>query len=370
MTDIGQFRADIDTPALLVDLDIMDANIDRWQAAFDEAGVAFRPHIKTHKSPAIAALQMAAGAVGLAVAKTSEAEVFVDAGFRDIAVAYPVIGAAKWRRLAELARTCTLTVNVESELGARGLSAAAVAAGSTIRVLIDIDLGLHRTGTPPDHAGPLARLVMDLPGLELDGITSYRSVGFAGAAGRDRIEIGREEGTLLVELAEELRATGLPIRTVAAGSTPTAHGVAQIAGITEVRAGTYVFGDEMCLFRAGATMDEVALSIICTVVSRTLPDRATVDGGSKTFAGDVPPGAWPGLVSYAKAVGVDAYITAMNEEHGMVKLGAGVDPAVGDQLRFIPNHVCPTVNLSDELLMMRKGQVVAVWPVTARGKRT
>lgn len=370
MVEPGQSLADIETPAMLVDLDIMEANIRRWQTDFDDAGVAFRPHIKTHKSPAIAALQIAAGATGLAVAKTAEAEVFAAAGFRDLAVAYPVIGASKWRRLAELARTCTITVNVESELGARGLSAAAVEAGSTIAVLIDIDLGLHRTGILPDNAEALARLVMDLPGLELGGITAYRSVGFAGAAGRDRMEVGREEGALLVALAEELRAAGLPIRTVAAGSTPTAHGAAQVAGITEVRAGTYVFNDEMCIYRSGATMDDIALSILCTVVSRPLPDRATVDGGSKTFQGDVPPGAWAGLKGYAKAIEVDAWIEAMNEEHGMVRLAAGVAPEVGDTLRFVPNHVCPTVNLGDDLVMMRNGRVVAVWPVTARGKRT
>ncbi len=370
MVGIGGSVADIETPALLVDLDILEANIRRWQAVFDDAGVAFRPHIKTHKSTAIAALQIAAGANGLTVAKTSEAEVFAAAGFRDLAVAYPVIGVAKWQRLAELARTCAITVNVDSELGARGLSAAAVAAGSTIAVLLDIDLGLHRTGTPPENAETLARLVMDLPGLDLAGITAYRSVGFAGAAGRDRMDVGREEGELLVALAEKLRAAGLPIRTVAAGSTPTAHGVAQVAGITEVRAGTYVFNDEMCIYRSGATMDDVALSILCTVVSRPLPNRATVDGGSKTFQGDVPPGAWAGLKGYARAVEVDAWIEAMNEEHGMVRLAEGVAPAIGDTLRFVPNHVCPTVNLSEELVMMRSGRVVAVWPVSARGKRT
>ncbi len=367
---IGGSVADIETPALLVDLDILEANIRRWQAVFDDAGVAFRPHIKTHKSTAIAALQIAAGANGLTVAKTSEAEVFAAAGVRDLAVAYPVIGVAKWQRLAELARTCAITVNVDSELGARGLSAAAVAAGSTIAVLLDIDLGLHRTGTPPENAETLARLVMDLPGLDLAGITAYRSVGFAGAAGRDRMDVGREEGELLVALAEKLRAAGLPICTVAAGSTPTAHGVAQVAGITEVRAGTYVFNDEMCIYRSGATMDDVALSILCTVVSRPLPNRATVDSGSKTFQGDVPPGAWAGLKGYARAVEVDAWIEAMNEEHGMVRLAEGVAPAIGDTLRFVPNHVCPTVNLSEELVMMRDDRVVAVWPVSARGKRT
>jgi len=367
VVEIGSSLAEIETPAMLVDLDIMESNIRRWQADFDDAGVAFRPHIKTHKSPAIAALQIAAGATGLAVAKTAEAEVFAAAGFRDLAVAYPVIGASKWRRLAELARTCTITVNVESALGARGLSAAAVAAGSTIAVLIDVDLGLHRTGTPPENAETLARLVMDLPGLDLAGLTAYRSVGFAGAAGRDRMDVGREEGELLVALAAKLRAAGLPIRTVAAGSTPTAHGVAQVAGITEVRAGTYVFNDEMCIYRSGATMDDVALSILCTVVSG-LAKSSAVDGGSKTFRATFlrAPGRSERLCQGDRG---RCWIEAMIEEHGMVRLAEGVAPDVGDTCVSCLSRV------SDRESERRAGHD-AQWSrrgclaVTARGKRT
>ena len=152
----------LETPALLVDLDVMEANIQRWQAAADAAGVAFRPHAKTHKAPAIAARQLAAGAVGLAVAKVAEAEVFAAAGCRDIVIAYPVVGPSKWRRLAELARTCTVTINVESEVAARGLSDAAVAAESRLRVHVEIDTGLHRCGVPaedPESIAALCRLV-------------------------------------------------------------------------------------------------------------------------------------------------------------------------------------------------------------------
>ncbi len=369
MPELGSPQSNIETPALLVDLDRMEANIRRWQRAVDEAGVDFRPHIKTHKSPAIAAMQLEAGAVGLAVAKVAEAEVFAAAGFQDIVVAYPVFGEMKWQRLAELARTCTITVNVENELAARGLSAAAAAAGSVIRVHLEIDIGAHRCGVLPEDAEALGHLVMELPGLELDGITGYRSTGFPGAAGRTPEELGREEGELMVQLAEQLRAAGLPIRTVAVGSTPTARAAALVPGVTEVRSGTYVFGDALSVAWGAVVDDEIAANILCTVVSRPLPERATIDGGSKTFSGDVAPGVL-GLVGYGRAVGADAHIEAMNEEHGMVRLGPGFAPVVGDRLRFIPNHVCTTVNLSDELIGIRDGRVEVVWPVLARGKRT
>lgn len=360
----------IETPALLVDLDVMEANILRWQAVFDTAGVAFRPHIKTHKSPAIAACQVAAGAVGLAVAKVSEAEVFAEAGFRDLSVAYPVVGESKWRRLAELARTCAISVNVDSEMAIRGISAAAVAAGNEVGILLDINIGNNRTGMPPADAEAFGRLVESLPGLRLEGITGYRSATFAGAAGRSPAEVGREEGELLVQIAERLRAAGLSIGTVAAGSTPTAWAVAQVPGITEVRAGTYVFGDRFMAGLGAHSEDDIALTAVCTVASRPLPERATIDGGTKTFSGDIPGGALPGLQGYARALEIDAVIEAMNEEHGMLRLAPGADPRVGDRLHLIPNHACTSVNLTDELIGIRDGHIVTVWPVAARGRRT
>lgn len=367
---IGTSMDRVETPALLVDLDVMEANIHRWQAVADAAGVGFRPHIKTHKTPAIAARQLAAGAVGLVVAKVAEAEVFAAAGCRDLAVAYPVVGPAKWQRLAALARTCAITVNVGSEVAARGLSAAAVAAGSGLRVHLDIDTGLHRCGVPAEEAEALGRLVLGLPGLELDGITTFRTVVFPGAAGRSHEELGREEGVLMVELAECLRAAGLPIRTVAVGSTPTALAAATVPGVTEVRAGTYVFGDALMATWGAVAEEEIALTILCTVVSRPNPERATVDGGSKTFAGDIAPGMVAGLAGYGRMVGADAYIEGMTEEHGLVRLGPGVAPSIGERLRFVPNHVCTAVNLADEIIGVRDGRVAAVWPVQARGKRT
>src|SRR5215213_4996097 len=259
---IGTSVEDVETPALLVDLDVMETNIRRWQAAANAAGVAFRPHIKTHKAPAVAALQLDAGAVGLAVAKVAEAEVFAAAGCRNLVVAYPVVGFSKWTRLAALARTCTVTVNVGSEIAARGLSAAAVAAESVLRVHLDIDTGLHRCGVPAEDAEALGRLVLGLPGLELDGVTTFRTVIFPGAAGRSLDELGQEEGMLMVALAERLRAAGLPIRTVAVGSTPTALAAATVPGVTEVRAGTYVFGDALMATWGAVAEDDIAVTIV------------------------------------------------------------------------------------------------------------
>lgn len=369
MAEPGMRVQDLDTPCLMVDLDRMEANIRDWQAAVTAAGAQLRPHVKTHKVPEIARMQLAAGAAGVTVAKVSEAEVFAAGGMRDIFVAYPVIGAEKWRRAAELARACTLTVGVDSEVGAHGLSAAAVAAGVTVRVRVEVDTGMNRAGAPAAQAGPLCRTVMALPGLALDGLFTFRSTAFPGAAGRPLDEVGREEGELMAGLAGELRSAGIPIAAVSVGSTPTARSAAAVPGVTEVRPGTYIFGDYMTAEAGACTYEQVALSILCTVVSRPAADKATVDGGSKTFCGDVFPGRLS-LKGYARAVGADAYVESMSEEHGVVRLGPGVDPRVGDKMAFHPIHVCTTVNLSDELVGVRNGRVERVWPVLARGKRT
>jgi D-serine deaminase-like pyridoxal phosphate-dependent protein len=174
---------------------------------------------------------------------------------------------------------------------------------------------------------------------------------------------------LIVALAEELRSNGIPIDEISIGSTPTGRAAAKVPGVTEVRPGTYIFGDYMTAEQNYISYDDIALSILCTVVSRPAADKATVDGGSKTFCGDVFPERLK-LKGYAKAVGMDAYVESMSEEHGVVRLGPGADPKVGDKIAFYPIHVCTTVNLSDELVGVRNGKVEQVFPILARGKRT
>jgi D-serine deaminase-like pyridoxal phosphate-dependent protein len=360
---------DLDTPCVLVDLDRLESNIASWQAAVSAAGAALRPHVKTHKIPAIAKMQLAAGASGITVAKLAEAEVFAANGCDDIFVAYPLIGTQKWRRAADLARSTRLIVGVDNLVGARGLSDAAASAGSTIAVRVEIEQGMSRSGVARDLALRLCEAVVSLPNLELDGIFAYRSVFFPGASDYTADEAGRLEGEAMVAVAEELRNAGIDVRSVSVGSTPTARAAASVPGVTEVRPGTYVFGDYMMAARGVTPYEAVALSILCTVTSRPGPQLATVDGGSKTFSGDIAP-SFDGLNGYARGVGVEAYVERMSEEHGVVRLGLDVDPAIGDRLAFIPIHVCTAVNLSDELIGIRNNQVEQIWPVLARGKRT
>ena len=361
---------DLDTPVQLVDLDKLETNIRALQAAVEATGARLRPHIKTHKIPEIAAMQTAAGGHGIAVSKVAEAEVFAAAGFFDIVVAYPVVGPTKWRRLAALAQSCRVTVNVESEIAARGLSDAAMAAGTTLLVQIDIDTGFHRCGVPSDDAAALAQFVLAQPGLELDGITTHRSAFFPDHGGRPIDVLGREEGEIMAALAARLRDAGLPIREVTCGSTPTARAAAAAAGVTEVRAGTYVFGDLIMAGVGAIAREDIALTILSTVQSRPHPGRATVDGGMKTFMGEAFPSPPAFLKGFGEAVDLPIHLEGLTEEHGLVALTPDVQPAIGDRLAFYPNHVCTTVNLSDEVIGVRNGRVEVVWPVAARGKRT
>ena len=365
----GMLASELDTPCMLVDLDRMERNIRNWQAAIQGYGVRLRPHVKTHKVPAIANMQLGAGATGITVAKVGEAEVFAAGGARDIFIAYPTIGDEKWRRIAELARTCHMIVGVDSETGARGLSAAASSAGVTIYSRVEIDSGLNRAGVQPDQAGSLCKIINELPGIALDGIFGFRSTKFNGSNGRSAMELGREEGEFYVNLANQLRKAGIAIQSVSVGSTPTAKYAAAVKGVTEVRPGTYIFGDYMMAEFGAVSYDEIALSIVCTVVSTPAPGKATVDGGSKTFCGDSIP-ANLNLKGYAKAVGFEGYVETMSEEHGVMRLGEGVQVKIGDKVSFYPIHVCTTVNLADELVGIRTGRVETVWPILARGKRT
>jgi D-serine deaminase-like pyridoxal phosphate-dependent protein len=351
---------DLPTPCLVVDLDRLEANVARWQGVADAGGVRFRPHAKTHKTVELARLQLVAGACGLAVAKVGEAEVYAEAGVTDIVVAYPVVGEEKWARLAALAEQATIGVNVDSEVAAHGLSRAASRRRVEIHVHLDVDSGLGRCGVPADDLDELRRLaelVRSLPGLRLAGVTTYRGL----PAGSDRDAAGVREALTVGGVAE-----ALGIDEVSAGSTPTGSAVAAAGGVTEVRAGTYVFNDLMQLGSGAANENELALSILATVVSRR-GARVTVDAGSKTLSGDALLSDDDGPV-VARGLGRDVVLEAMNEEHGW---GRSAEPLeIGERVRLTPVHVCTCVNLSDAMAVVRGERVEAIWPVAARGKRT
>jgi D-serine deaminase-like pyridoxal phosphate-dependent protein len=362
----------LDTPALLVDLDRLERNVARWQLAADEAGVRLRPHIKTHKSVALAALQRDAGAAGIAVAKVGEAEVFAEAGFDDIAIAYPVIGEPKWQRIARLAERARVTVNVDGAVATEGISAAASAAGVTVNLQIDLDSGFGRCGIPASDTEAivtLARLIEELPGVALDGVTTHRGLFFPGAAEMSREAAGRDEGEIVVAAAHRLRAAGLAVPEVTAGGSLTGAGVATVDGVTEVRAGTYVFNDLMQIALGAATPDDLALTVLATVVSVTGETTATIDCGSKTFAGDtgVVGGGGLQLRGLAECVERDVVVERMTEEHGLVRSFDG-PLAVGERLTFVPVHACTCVNLAERLHVVRGDEIQHVWPVDARGR--
>jgi D-serine deaminase-like pyridoxal phosphate-dependent protein len=374
--NVGDRVEDLDTPLILADLDRMDRNIADWQSWMDDRGVKLRVHIKTHKVPEIALLQLAAGARGICCAKISEAEPFAAAGVRDIAFPYPIFGARKWARVAEMAGTgVRMTANCDSEEAVRQASEAGAAAGVTLYLQIDVDSGMHRGGIPDaeiDRIDALARTIGKLPGVEFDGLTTHRSYFFEGKKSRE--EEGHFEGELLVGVANELRRRGLEVREVNAGGSFTGKYVAEVEGITEVRAGTYVFYDVMHVAEDSATEDQLALTALCSVVSRWGDDGLTIDGGTKTFSGDrgvVGTGnaqEAPPAMTYSTDGRV--VITRMTEEHGMGHPADGASVSLGDKFRFYPFHACTCCNLTNEIIGVRGDRTEVIWKVAARGLRT
>lgn len=355
---------DVETPAVLVDLDVLEANVGRMATAARRHGVRLRPHAKTHKTAEIARLQLDAGAAGLCLAKTSEAEAFARAGFDNLFIAYPVIGADKARRLLALSDAIQLSVGVDSEAGARSLASAFHAAARHLDVLLKIDVGFHRVGVAPEAAVALARLLAALPGLRLRGIFSFAGHAYSAPTPGDVAVVGRAEAGTLIDTAAALRDAGLPCDEVSVGSTPTApHGMAT-AGVSECRPGVYVFNDSSQVELGTCTLDDCALTVLATVVSVPGPGRAVLDAGSKCFSSD-PLRPRPG--GHGRLPGRSTRVAWMSEEHGVLEVAEGESFRVGERVRVVPNHACVVANLTDRLLGVRSGRVEAELPLIARG---
>jgi D-serine deaminase-like pyridoxal phosphate-dependent protein len=279
------------TPYLLIDGAKMECNILQMADVARSNGVDLRPHVKTHKIPGIAREQLEAGAAGITVAKLSEAEVMADGGIEDIFIAYPLVTEAKIRQALRLGERVRLVVGVDSIEGARRFSA--VAEDQTLEVRLEVDTGLRRTGVPYDEAVGLAGEIESMRNLDLTGIYTYRGAVLGGSKTLELEKAGLEEGQLMVSLADMLGERGIRVDDVSVGSTPTAEHVAKVEGVTEIRPGTYVFYDRMQARLGACSLEECAVVVVCTVVSRPTRDLAVIDGGSKTFATDVGPGAEP-----------------------------------------------------------------------------
>lgn len=356
---------DLATPAVLVDLDVVESNVARMQARARDAGIWLRPHAKTHKSPEIGRLQISAGARGLTLAKTSEAEVFADLGFDDLFLAYTVVGDDKARRLLALADRVRLAVGVDSLDGARSLGGAFARAGRTLPVLLEIDPGFHRAGVRPEDTVALAMAVAGVPGLELAGVFTHAGQGYAGPTPEDVARIGAEEARLAAETAQALREAGLSAAEVSVGSTPTAAAAMTGSGVTECRPGTYVYNDRCQLALGSAAPGDCALSILATVVSAPETGRAVVDAGSKTLSSDP---MRPQPDGFGIVFGGQTRVARVSEEHGVLAVAPGETFRVGQRVRLLPNHACAVVNLHDSLTAIRGEGVEGRITVAARGR--
>ena len=358
------------TPYVSVDGAKMQMNILKMAEMAQRRGVALRPHVKTHKIPAIARKQIEAGAAGITVAKVSEAEVMADSGIADIFVAYPLVSEEKIRRAIGLSKRVRLIVGVDSIEGAQRLSAATDAEDHDLEVRLGVDTGLRRTGVPYEEAVELARRIESLSNLKLTGIYTYRGAVLDGVPTLKLEKAGDEEGRLMVSLANAMREQDVRVDDVSLGSTPTAEYAARVEGVTEVRPDTYVFYDRMQARLGACSLDDCAVEVVATVVSRPSSDLAVIDGGSKTFATDVQPGGQPlNLIGFGEVVGhPEAVLERLTEEHGMILLNGESDLQIGDAIKIIPNHVCSTVNLHNEVLLADEAGSVERLTVSARGK--
>lgn len=346
----------VDTPAVLVDLDIAQRNIDRFQAYADAHGLKVRPHIKTHKLPAIAEMQLRAGAVGITCQKVSEAEAMIagSPAIRDVLITYNIVGAEKLQHLAALARKVSLAVVADSEAVVDGLSTCFSKEPSPLRVLVECNTGADRCGVEtPEAAARLARRIEDAPGLVFGGLMTYPPAGGTAA-----VQSFMSRAKALIE------AQGMSVATVTSGGTPSMAEAALAPVTTEYRPGTYVYNDRSLVARGVCGFEECALTVLATVVSVPTANRAIIDAGSKTLTSDLL-----GLAGHGHVLGrPDIAIDQLSEEHGRLVSEGPIGLAVGDKVRIVPNHACVVTNMVDAVHIIRNGKRAGTWPVAARGR--
>ena len=371
--------SDLPTPQVLIDHTRARRNIDRTQRLADAAGVRLRPHAKTHKSPIVATWQIERGAVGVCCAKLGEAEVFVDAGIGDIRLPYPVNPANSGRLMALMDRAA-MSIIVDHLDVACGWSVAMHRAGRTLDVLVKVDVGFLRCGIDPDGE-PLAFLqaIARLPGLRLRGLLSHAGHAYHAASEDELRAIAQQEARTLSHLREQAAASGIPLEEISVGATPTLRFSAGQDGVTELRPGNYVYFDRTQVALGAASLDDCALTVMATVVSKPAADRIILDCGSKTLTNDQARGitAAAGYGAVLAGIGdaprqVDETLTIerLSEEHATVRAAGGTALEPGARVRVVPNHSCVVSNLVDVVRLVEGDRVIETIPVAARGRIT
>lgn len=359
----------LDTPSLLLDLDVMEANIKRIDSFAKEQEIAWRPHIKTHKSVEIAKRQIAAGACGITVAKVSEAEVMAKAGISNILIAYPLASRTKLERVAALLPEADIILAIDSAEQARHVQRFFQEAGHVIEVWIKVDSGLRRCGADPGAPTlELAKEVSGMPNLRLKGLFTHAGHSYAASSPEQIEQIAQYEGTCIVESAQLCERNGIPIEVRSVGSTPTYRRAGQVPGITEVRPGNAVFFDAIQVGLGVASYDQCALRLIGTVVSKRPGERIVLDTGSKSLALDQGAHGNATVKGFGHVVDhPEIVLQRLSEEHGVAAIDGETKLELLDRVQIIPNHACTVMNLFDAVHVVRDGRVVGTWKVDARG---
>jgi D-serine deaminase-like pyridoxal phosphate-dependent protein len=366
LSSAGATLAELDTPALLVDLDVLEANLAGMAAVAARAGVRLRPHTKTHKSPEIARMQLQAGAAGITCAKLGEAEVMADAGLDDLLIAYPLVGEGKLRRLRDLMERARVRVSLDSVEVTEGLGRVGRDVGRDVEVLVEVDTGLHRLGRPPGP--PTAELVGQVarvPGVEVVGLLTHAGHSYRARTSEELRRVAEREILDLVETAALCRRDGIALEEISVGSTPTARAGAFVDGVTEIRPGTYALNDATMMRLGVATEAMTAARVLATVVARPTTERFVLDAGSKCLTTDNM-GTVPDWLVVAGRP--DLHMDFLSEEHGVGHRDGGEELRIGDRLQVIPSHACGCVNLFDVAYGVRQGKVERELPIAGRGR--
>ena len=361
-------KQSIPTPALLVDIDKLKDNIERMARKARTAGVNLRPHFKSHKAPAIAHMQMKAGAVGISVARLSEAEVLAAAGIDDILVAYPIVGEDKVERLLNLDRLVKISTTVDTLEAAWALSQAAAAREQRIDVLVEVESGYKRCGVEPGESTlTFVREITGLSGLRFKGVMTMAGHIYRQPTRESQFAVAREEAQLGANTAALLRQNGIEVEVISAGSTAAAQFLGEVEGVTEYRPGFYVFNEVSIADLGMCTLAQIAVSVLATVVSVPASDRFIIDAGRKTLS-SVPASKTPGYGLFRDLPGVT--VSWLCQEHGIVNPPVGVPmPSVGQKLEILPNCVADVVALRDEMYVVQGDEVIATWEIPAHSKR-
>ena len=357
-SDVGMSKWELDTPALCLNAAALERNIRRMGDYFRDRPAALRPHCKTHKCPVIAWMQQRAGAIGITCAKVSEAEVMAQAGIHDILIANQVVGSRKIERLVNLAAYTRVMVAVDNAENATALSAAAQAKGIALRVLVEVDVGMHRCGVAPGRSSlTLAGHIVSLPGLRFEGIMGYEGHAVAIPDFDERRRVAEEAMGKLIATRDSLERVGIAVGIVSAGGTGTYDISGNCEGVTEIQAGSYATMDTR--YQKVGIDFELALTIVSQVVSVTEPNIAIIDAGAKSATTEF------GMPRLIRPEGWS--LLRFSEEHGHLRCQGGKPLRIGDVVEMVPSHGCTTINLYDAFHVIRDDIVEAVWPVAARG---